>query len=232
MFKSPRARRQTLAGLFALAVGLVLLTAAFRHYVPAATDAEALRAEIRAFGPLAPVAFVALQAAQVVVAPVPGQVLAFVSGYLFGMLPGAAYSLLGAAIGSYVAFRLSRRFGRTYVERVVTAETLTRFDALTADRGLAVLFFVFLVPGLPDDVVCFAAGLSDLSVREMVVVSVLGRLPGYLVLTAAGAGLAAERLQWTALLLAAALALTVLGYVYRERALGWVAARRPEGRHA
>ncbi|MEF8827066.1 MAG: hypothetical protein V5A34_11250 [Halapricum sp.] len=51
----------------------------------------------------APLAFVLLQAVQVVIAPIPGQVLALASGWLFGLVWGTVYSIIGATLGSYTA---------------------------------------------------------------------------------------------------------------------------------
>ena len=39
-------------------------------------------------------------------------------------------------------------------------------------------FLIYLIPGLPDDIVCFVVGLSQLDLRQMIVLAKLGRLPG------------------------------------------------------
>lgn len=227
VFTTPRAKKRTVALLALLAVAFAGATIALRRYAPGLTDPAVVVGVIRDFGVLAPVAFVCLQAAQVVVAPIPGQVFAFVSGYLFGTVPGTTYSLLGAGIGSYVAFTLSRRYGREYVERTLSPAVVDRFDALSEAHGLLVLFAAFLVPGLPDDVICFVGGLSTLRIREMVLVSVLGRLPGYAVVNAAGAAFAAGRVAQTGALVLVMGALALLGYRYRDRVLRWAETRPP-----
>ena len=190
---------------------------------PWLSDVEAIRTLLLGFGLLAPVAFVLVQAIQVVVAPIPGQVLGFVAGYLFGAVWGTALSLLGAAIGTVVAVWLSRRYGRPAVERLVRPETLDRFDAAVDRRGLLALFVVFLVPGLPDDAICFAAGLTRLDVERVLVVSVVGRLPGYALVALAGARLAGGRPSHTALLLAVLVVISVVAYLARDALGRWLA---------
>lgn len=224
VFTSSRTRRTTLAFLAALVAVLLAATLLVRAYLPALADPLALRAFVLSFGVLAPVVFVLLQAAQVVFAPIPGQVLGFAAGYLFGSIAGTTYSLAGAALGSALAFSLSRRYGRPYVERVVNPPTLDAFDDVCRERGLLALFVVFLVPGLPDDVLCLAAGLTDLDIRKMVVVSVVGRLPGSLLVAVAGANLAAGDLRETAVIVALLLVASTVGWVNRHAILAWLGA--------
>ena len=224
VFVSRRARRTTI--LWGVALTLVLVAGYLlgRRYVPVVTDPLALRALVGEFGPWAPVAFVLLQAAQVVAAPVPGQVLGFVGGYLFGTLPGALYSLVGVTIGSTVAFGLSRRFGRRYVERVVTAETLDRFDGVAADNAPFALFVAFLVPGLPDDAICFVAGLTEVPIRKLVVIALLGRAPAFLLVAFVGSETATGGYAAAAVVTVALVALAIVGYLARDRLTGWLSA--------
>lgn len=186
VFRSPAARRQALvrAGLLVAVVAAVTVAVAVRF--PAVTDPDRLGAFLAALGPYAPAAFVALQTAQVILAPLPGQVLGGVGGFLFGTLWGSLYSLLGVTLGSVAVFLLSRRYGRPYAERVVEPETLRRWDEFLGDAGLAGLFVLFLLPTFPDDVLCLVVGLSELRLRTLVVLVVFGRGPSFLAVAYAG----------------------------------------------
>lgn len=227
VFVSRRTRRSALAWALGLCVVLGLGYLALGRFAPLLTDPAALRAFVRGFGVWAPLAFVAIQAAQVVVAPIPGQLTGFAAGYVFGAVAGSVYSLVGITIGSTVAFWLSRRLGRPYVERVVTPETLDRFDDLAERNAAAGLFLAFLVPGLPDDAICFVGGLTDLPLWRLVLVAVAGRAPGFVLMAVAGARLASEQVVDAALLVLTLTALAVVGYLSRDRLVAWFAARNP-----
>lgn len=208
-----------LAGwLLLLATGALLAARA----PPWLADPERLRAFFLGFGLLAPVAFVMVQAAQVVLAPLPGQVLGFVAGYLFGAVAGTVLSVGGATIGTYVVVRLARRYGRPAVERLVHPATIDQFDAAVEQRGRLALLVVFLIPGLPDDAICFAAGLTRLELRWILLVSVVGRLPGYAVVSLAGSRLAGGRPDETLLLLGLLAALSLGAYLGRRTILRWL----------
>lgn len=225
LFVSPRARWIGIAGL----LGLLALAGAgmllFDYSVGTVLDPEAIRETVEAFGIFAPVAFVALQVAQVVFAPIPGQVLAMAGGYVFGPVLGTAYSLLGATIGSAIAFWLSRRFGRPAVERLVHPDTLATFDGFLGDHGRLAVFLVFLLPGLPDDALCFVCGLTPIPLRSLVVLSFLGRIPGYALLALAGGRFATHRPIEAALILVVVSVIAILGYWQRERILTISAGR-------
>lgn len=130
-------------------------------------DPASVRSFVERFGVAAPLAFVLLQATQVVIAPIPGQVLALASGWLFGLVWGTVYSIIGATLGSYVAFRLARRYGRPFVDRAIDPTALDRFDDFSNRRGYLTLLVLFLVPGLPDDVICFVAGTTALDIKRI-----------------------------------------------------------------
>jgi len=217
LFPSTAVRNRVVRDLLVAGALLGLAAVAVRRYVPVLTDAVALREFVAGFGVWAPLAFVSLQAFQVVFAPLPGQVLGFAAGYLFGAGWGTVYSLVGVTVGSAGAFVLSRKFGRPYVARVVAPETLAEFDALPEERGLLGLFLAFLVPGLPDDAICFVAGLTDIPLWKLVVVAVVGRLPGFLLAALAGASVAGAHLLRAFGVVAVLLALSVVGYHNRAR---------------
>lgn len=214
--------RQLIGGvavLLALVAVGVLLTGRFAWLLE---DPRAIREQIAGYGLLAPVVFVLMQAAQVVVAPIPGHVLSFAAGFLFGPGWGFVYSMLGASIGTYVAMRIARRYGRPWVEGVVASDVLGRFDEILERHGLLGIFLVFLLPGFPDDVICTVAGVSHLDLRKVLAVSILGRAPGYAVLVLSGAGLAEGRLLEVGVLLGlTGLVATLL--LWRRRAvLAWL----------
>jgi len=218
-----RDRRVLLAVLASLVGVLVALSVLVPSVFPVLTDPVAVRTLVRGFGVWAPVAFVVLQAAQVVLAPVPGHVFGLASGYLFGVVAGTAYGLVGAAIGTYLAVVLARRLGRPFVVRLVPDESIERFDEIARERGLLALLLVFLIPGVPDDAACLVAGLTDLDVRKVVAVSVVGRFPGFVLTNLAGAGVAAGDYRTVAIVVALLVGIAMLAYWQRARLDRWLA---------
>jgi len=173
---------------------------------------------IESAGIFAPLVFILIQVAQVVIAPLPGQVSGLVGGYLFGVVPGTLYSLVGATIGFLIIFALARKLGRPFVERFFSKELIDKFDYITKSKGTLALFLIFLLPAFPDDLICYLAGLSKIPIRKLLLVSIAGRLPGYLVLSMTGSGLSYENMNPIIITLAAALILFGLAFWQR----GWL----------
>ena len=131
---------------------------------------------VQDLGPLGPLAYMGLQILQTVVAPIPGNVVGAIGGLLFGWW-GVLWTTIGATIGATFVFWLSRRFGRSLVEKLVKKESLDKFDFVIGKRASIILFLIFLIPGLPDDIVCYVAGLTDVPIKRLIVIFALGRLP-------------------------------------------------------
>jgi uncharacterized membrane protein YdjX (TVP38/TMEM64 family) len=159
-------------------------------------DRERIQAWVAHLGPWGPLATIGLNIAQVLLAPIPGQFVGLMNGYLYGIGAGTLYSMIGLVIGTASAMMLGRRFGRPLVERLTTAEQFTRWDEIAGEQGPWFFFLVFLLPFVPDDITSFVIGLSPLAIPRMLVLTTLGRLPG--VFVSCWVGARAATLPWWA----------------------------------
>lgn len=153
------------------------------------TNKDLLLDRIRSCGPLAPLAYILLQTIQTVVAPIPGQVVGSIGGLLFGWW-GILWTLIGSTIGYLIVLLLSKRFGRPLLEKIFKKSAISKFDFILSSRSSAmILFAIFLLPGFPDDIVCYIAGLTNLSIKKLMVIILLGRFPTIVLTNYLGAGL-------------------------------------------
>jgi uncharacterized membrane protein YdjX (TVP38/TMEM64 family) len=205
-----------------IAIGVVIALAAplliWRDEISQAfSNREQVAAEIRNAGAWGPAVIVALAIGQTVVAPIPGQMINFVAGYVYGPAAGLLYSWIGLVAGAAIAMLLARYAGRPIVRRLVSPTLLHRVDTLAAGKGLPFFILFFLIPGLPDDLLCFVVGLTALPIRVMLPIAAVARVPG--LLGAVWLGASAERIPapiWLMLSIAG-LVMVVLFWRYGDR---------------
>jgi uncharacterized membrane protein YdjX (TVP38/TMEM64 family) len=164
---------------------LILMDApAYQFLVRLYGDKRFLKHTLRDMGVFAPIIFVALQALQVVIAPIPGGVTGLLGGYLFGQWVGVLYSTIGLTHGSVAAFGIARWLGARVVEQLVSPGIWKRLGFIVEAEGVIVCFVIFLIPGLPKDMACYLFGLSPMPFWVFAVVSTLGRIPDTWILSA------------------------------------------------
>lgn len=181
-----------------------------------------VKAFLQKFGPYAPLAFILLQALQVVISPIPGEATGFLGGFLFGTGLGFFYSTIGLSLGSAGAFWIGRRLGLPLVRRLVAEGTYHRFDLLAHTGGELLTLVLFLIPGFPKDILCFLLGVSPQPFRTFLLLTTFGRMPGTWLLSIQGARVRDARYLDFAILLTLAAVAAFLAYQYRDRIYRWV----------
>lgn len=227
---SARVRWAIVCGASALAIGycawLVWTDApVYRLLVRLYVDKHFLKRTLRDWGVLAPVIFMALQALQVIISPIPGEATGILGGYLFGQWLGLLYSTIGLTLGSVASFAIGRWLGAHYVKNLVSAETWNRLGFIVEAEGAVLCFIIYLIPGLPKDIVCYLFGISPMPLWVFALVSGLGRIPGTWVLSAQGAHTAAGDYFQVILVSAVAVAAALPLYYYRHRIVLWLQGR-------
>lgn len=123
--------------------------------------------------------YIGLQIAQIVISVLPGQVFQLAAGYLYTFVPALVFSIVGAIGGTLISFYLARWLGSDFVHMFFGKEkTLEYVEKLNSKRAYMAVFLIYLIPGIPKDVVSYAAGVSEMKVKPFVFLSLIGRLPG------------------------------------------------------
>jgi uncharacterized membrane protein YdjX (TVP38/TMEM64 family) len=146
-------------------------------------------------GPWSAAVFMLLQALQVVISPIPGELTGIIGGYVYGVNFGFLFSTLGLTLGSWIAFELASLFGRPLVEKFVAKSVLEKFHFLTSNAGAVISFLFFVVPGFPKDYLCYILGLTGMNLSTFLIVSTLGRMPGTYLLTIQGATIGSRQYE-------------------------------------
>lgn len=118
----------------------------------------------------------------------PRQLLAFVAGFIFGPLPGALYSTLVTLFGCLITMAVSRV--------LISEMILTRYPRhvaslqnLFAWHGWFTIALIRFFPVGSNVITNLFAGVSRISVFDMLLGSFIGYLPQMLIFSYAGAGI-------------------------------------------
>lgn len=198
---------------FLLVLIILYKAGVFRFFM----DRERIIDFLDSLGPIAVLGFICLQAVQVVAAPVPGEVTGFIGGYLYGPVLGILFSTIGLTAGSMIAFTLSRIFGRPFVDKFVSKQTLDKYDYLLHHKGAFLVFLLFLIPGMPKDILCYILGLGHLTSREFFVISTVGRFGGTVLLTLGGSYIRHHQYYRFSILLGVAVIVIFFSMVYKDK---------------
>ena len=122
-----------------------------------------------------------IQIMQVIICIIPGQPIQLAASYLFGVLKGYLISIGGAFIGAFIAFYIARALGKDSLEAIFGEEKVNDYHRkLNSGKGLTAVLLIYLIPGVPKDLVAYVAGISDMRLRPFLIVSTIGRSPGML----------------------------------------------------
>lgn len=144
---------------------------------------------IKSLGFLGPAVVIAIIALEVIIAPIPGGIITIGAGYAFGTLLGTILTYTGNIIGTSIAFFLAHRFGRPFVEKLLDKKKMVVYDYFFKEYGKSMLWFVFLLPVFPTDLITFATGLSDIKWKDFMLIACIAYIPNMFILNYFGATL-------------------------------------------
>ena len=197
-----KSKYAVIAKITAIAVALVII--AFLAYLFVANyiyGSEALKGFVSEHIVIGTVIMIFINAFQVIVAIVPGELVEIATGYALGGFYGSIVSLVGTVIGSAIAIKLTRKIGEKFASRNFSYKKLESLSFLRnkkiaqnarADRNI-LCFVLFLIPGTPKDLLTYIIALGDIRISTYLITTSLARYPSILTSTLSGAAFSSNR---------------------------------------
>ena len=207
-----------LLSLLAIVIWLVAADAAIiRFVVRLYQDKKFLKETVRSWGVMAPLVFIAIQALQVIISPIPGEITGPVGGALFGTWLGLFYSTIGLTAGTLFCFWVGRKWGEPLVRPWLSEHHCNKMNFVLEAEGAIICFILYLIPGFPKDILSYLFGISPMPFWLFAVVSTVARIPGTWVSSYFGAHVAEQQYIYAIAFMAIVLALCLPLYYYRDR---------------
>lgn len=157
----------------------------FREYTYLFKSPEQIKELILGYGSFSFLAFIVIQILQIIIFFIPGEVVQIAGGFVFGPIFGFVLSIIGILIGSAFTFQISRILGKPFVEKICNKSNSWLIQKLEKnahnDKGVAkVIFILYLIPGIPKDLLGYICGISDITLKQFLILSTVGRTPALL----------------------------------------------------
>lgn len=207
-----------LIAFFALMVIVVILIWPYIHEAFEPGGLSRVIDDVRNAGPLGFLILLAMQFMQIVVAFIPGEVVQMAAGMMYGPWLGAVVILLGCIISSAFVFAVVHRLGAPFVRDMVPTKYLDKFNAFEESGKLSIVVFIlFLIPAMPKDTFTYLVPLTNMRMRDFLVLSNVGRIPGIVISTYAANGLVDGNITQSIIIFAVVAVIAIAAIVFRDK---------------
>lgn len=155
-----------------VALALVAFAPGVRQCTLAALD---LTQQTGAWGPAA----LALIYVIATIGMIPGTLLTLGAGALFGLWMGVLAVVIGSNLGAIAAFVLGRTLLPDWTQAILArSPNLAVLDRAVAQQGFRIVLLTRLSPLFPFNLLNYAFGMTNVSLRDYVAASAVGMFPG------------------------------------------------------
>lgn len=153
--------------------------------------------------------------------PFPLEFAAVAAGVTYGFWLGTLLTWIGTVLGGVLSFWLSRRFGRSFFERILNDEQRDWIQRHSRNEGTVALLVSRLLPFMSFTLISYAAGLMPITWFTFIWTSALGMLPIIMISVLYGANIDNLSPGWAIAIPIIAIVLVISVYWFARRK-GWV----------
>jgi uncharacterized membrane protein YdjX (TVP38/TMEM64 family) len=133
---------------------------------------------VEQLGPMGPALFILIYIAACVLF-IPGSALTLGAGAIFGVARGSIIVSVGSTLGATAAFLVGRYIARDWIARKIEKnEKFAAIDQAVGAEGWKIVGLTRLSPVFPFSLLNYAYGLTKVSLRDYVLASWIGMMPG------------------------------------------------------
>lgn len=220
-------KEKIILNIIMLSVFIILLTYITIRYAPVITklisNPEKFRVFLLSYGNISILVFMLFQVLQVVIALIPGELIQIAGGYVYGTFFGTFYSSLGILLGSIITIYIVRLLGYSIIKLFVSEQSLKKFNFLiNNEKSEIAMFVLFLIPGLPKDILTYIAGITPIKLRNFFVITTIARFPGILISSFVGSNLQAKQYPEVISASLVAISFFVIGFFVKDKLINLI----------
>lgn len=183
-------------------------------------DPVLIRDWIRGYGNFSSIAFIVLQMVQVIFFFIPGEFIQVAGGFIFGTFWGLILSVIGILLGSLLTFLAARAVGERILRKIIPAKHFEKLEVLiNRPRNKLVIFILYLIPGIPKDILGYISGITPIETKQFVIISNVARIPGIFASVYLGSNLYDKNYVVLAIVILAVIVLVLIIWFYKDKIL-------------
>ena len=180
-------RKRRIVSILGLLFFFVLSALIAIPFVKYFKQPELFQKWVQSFGMWGGLVCVGAMVLQIVVAIIPGGAMELGAGYAFGVVEATIFCTIGSIIGCTLVFWLVKAFGVKLIEAFFPIEKIQNLRFLQDEKKRDILaFIIFLIPGMPKDLISYFMGLTNIKLSRWLVISTVARIPAIIVSAAGG----------------------------------------------
>lgn len=113
---------------------------------------------------------------QPIVLPLPEPVTLMAGSSVFGPATGAFLGFSGTILGILTMFYLGRLASHKFINRFIDESKLLKFNKFIEKNEALMLLGLFILPILPDEIICIGAGLGRINPYKFIIVAIVSKL--------------------------------------------------------
>lgn len=181
-------------------------------------DPEKFKEWVSGYGMWSWLICVGIMVLQIVIAIIPGGFVEIGAGYAFGTVIGSLLCIIGSVIGCILVFQFVRVFGVKLVEAFFSLDKIRNLRFLHDEkRRNRLAFIIFLIPGMPKDLISYFMGLTEMKLSTWVAISTIARAPAIVVSCMSGAALGEEKYVESIIVFVIILAISLIGSIVYKK---------------
>ena len=155
-----------------------------------------------------------IQIGQIVVAFIPGELVEFLAGCMYGTVGGLAVCLVGVSVGQAIIFQMVRKFGHEFVEAAAGSKAMGRMKFLKDEKKLKrVIFLLFFIPGTPKAIISYAVPFTPIRLKSFLLLTAVARIPSIVSSTYAGSAFVKNNYKPLLIAYGIILAVSLIGFI-------------------
>lgn len=223
-------RQKRIIAIISLIITLILFLALawwLTRFLLRGGSVDSFKELIKSYGSLGWLVAFGIQVLQVIVSPIPGEVVELGMGICFGWFWGAVLCLVGSALGSVIIMLIVKKVGIKMVQLFVSVDKINELRFINSERKLnSLVFILYVLPGTPKDPLIFFFGLTRIGIIEFTVISTLARIPSVITSTVGGKLFIDGHLIGAVIVIAVTAVISLAGMILYQRILRRIRNRK------